>query len=189
MLLHVTRPTDQALAVLAQEGAGDELTYSPVGMSALEVAPAGYRRDRWVRAVGHGDETFGEAAEVLMSWGVHRGAGLTVHASGRPQLDSVVAMAAPLPFGFVSVVCRVVDVIDEPSRRGFTYGTLSAHPERGEEAFVVELGEDGAVNFEVAAMSRPRHLLARACPPVARLLQRAATDRYLSAMQSALHGG
>jgi uncharacterized protein (UPF0548 family) len=33
--------------------------------------------------------------------------------------------------------CRIVYVIDEPDRRGFAYGTLPGHPERGEEAFII----------------------------------------------------
>ena len=94
-------------------------------------------------------------------------------------------MAAPLPLGFIDVVCRVVDVVDVPDRFGFTYGTLPVHPEQGEESFTVVRHDDGSVVFEIAAASRPRHLLARACPPVARRLQRSATTRYLDAMSAA----
>lgn len=93
-------------------------------------------------------------------------------------------MAAPLPIGWVEVVCRVVGVVDEPNCFGFTYGTLSVHPEQGEESFTVVRADDGMITFEIVATSRPRHLLARAVPPVARRLQMAATNRYLAAMQS-----
>ena len=96
-------------------------------------------------------------------------------------------MAAPLPIGWVEVVCRVVDVVDERDRFGFTYGTLSVHPEQGEESFTVIRTDDGAIGFQIVAASRPRHVLARAFPPVARRLQLAATNRYLAAMQSAVH--
>jgi uncharacterized protein (UPF0548 family) len=94
-------------------------------------------------------------------------------------------MAAPLPVGWVEVVCRVVDVVDEPDRFGFTYGTLSIHPEQGEESFTVVRAHDGTIVFEIVAASRPRHFLARAVPPVAHRLQMAATNRYLAAMLSA----
>jgi len=50
---------------------------------------------------------------------------------------------------------RVVYVIDEPNRRGFAYGTLKGHPERGEEAFVIERTGDGSVWLTIAAFSRP----------------------------------
>ena len=123
---------------------------------------------------------------MLYGSGVHEGAGFIVEAEGAPSVGSVVAMAAPLPVGFIEVVCRVVEVIDRPDRCGFTYGTLSVHPEQGEESFTVVRGADDSVTFEIVAVSRPRHLLARVCPPVARHLQRAATVRYLDAMQVAV---
>lgn len=92
-------------------------------------------------------------------------------------------MSAPLPVvGFIDVVCRVVDVDDETDRFGFTYGTLSVHPEQGEESFTVVRSPEDEVQFEVVAVSRPRHVLAKLGGPVARRLQRAATVRYLDAM-------
>lgn len=80
------------------------------------------------------------------------------------------------------MTCRVVSVVDEPNRLGFAYGTLPIHPEQGEESFIVERDDAGEVTFRLVAASRPRHGLARLCPPVARRLQRAATERYLDAM-------
>ena len=111
---------------------------------------------------------------------------MVVCADRPPALGDVVAMSAPLPIGFVDVVCRVVTVIDEPDRFGFAYGTLPVHAERGEESFTVVRGRDGGITFEIVAVSRPRHPLARLCPPVARRLQRAATERYLDAMAKAV---
>ena len=96
------------------------------------------------------------------------------------------AMSAPLAFGFIDAVCRIVNVIDQHDCCGFAYGTLAIHPEQGEESFIVTRGADDSIVFEITAVSRPRHLLARACPPVARRLQRSATSRYLDAMTSAI---
>ena len=137
-------------------------------------------------SLGRGDEVFERAGDALRHWRVHEGAGLVVEAGGPPAVGVVVAMAAPLPVGFVEVVCRVVDVIDSHDRFGFAYGTLSNHPEQGEESFVVVRSADGAVTFEIVAVSRHRQLLARAFPPVARRLQVAATNRYFAAMQAAV---
>jgi uncharacterized protein (UPF0548 family) len=147
--------------------------------------PPGYRLDRWSRSLGKGGHVFDRAVAALRTWRVHEGAGLVVQAAGPPALDAVVAMAAPLPIGWVEVVCRVVDVVDEPNRFGFTYGTLSVHPEQGEESFTVVRAGDGSTVFQIVAVSRPRQVLARAVPPVARRLQMAATNRYLAAMESA----
>ena len=160
------------------------ITYSPVGLSSATTAPSGYRIDRWSRELGHGDDVFQRAVHALRHWDVHRGAGLLLCADGPAEIGSVVAMAAPLPIGFIDVVCRVVDVTERPDRVGFAYGTLPVHPEQGEESFTVARHDDTVV-FEIVACSRSRHPLARACPPAARALQRAATKRYLDAMETA----
>jgi uncharacterized protein (UPF0548 family) len=173
--------------LLADAGTSDSLTYEPVGISAMNEPPEGYRLDRWSRPLGNGDRAFDLAVDALRNWRVHEGAGLVVQAAGPPTLDSVVAMAAPLPLlGWVEVVCRVVNVVDQPDRFGFTYGTLSVHPEQGEESFTVIRMDDGNTCFQIVAVSRPRHVLTRAFPPVARRLQTSATSRYLDAMKSAV---
>jgi uncharacterized protein (UPF0548 family) len=185
--IRLARPSVAELRLLADAGTSDSLTYEPVGISAMNEPPEGYRLDRWSRPLRNGDRTFDLAVDALRNWRVHEGAGLVVQAAGPPTLDSVVAMAAPLPLlGWVEVVCRVVNVVDQPDRFGFTYGTLSVHPEQGEESFTVIRMDDGSTCFQIVAVSRPRHVLARAFPPVARRLQTAATSRYLGAMQSAV---
>ena len=68
--------------------------------------------------------------------------------------------------------------------RGFAYGTLPQHPERGEEAF--ELVREGSrMVFRVTAFSRPRHPLARLGAPVSRLVQQHMNQADLRAMRSA----
>jgi len=75
-----------------------------------------------------------------------------------------------------------VTVVDEPRRQGFAYGTLPGHPERGEESFIVELGDDDTVSLVITAFSRPASLLARATGPIAGLAQHNMTNRYLRAL-------
>lgn len=116
---------------------------------------------------------------------MHKASGFVVLAEGPPTVDGVVALSAPLPVGFIEATCRIVDVIDTADRYGFAYGTLSTHPERGEESFTVIRHEDDSIVFEIVVVSQPRNPLARACPPVARLLQRKATARYLATMRAA----
>ena len=190
MAIRLRRPSTDHLRSLVDAGTSDSLTYEPVGLTRGSAAvPAGYRRDQWTRELGRGDRVFENAANALKSWRVQTGAGLIVLADGPPCVDQVVAIAAPLPIGFIDVVCRVVDVVDEPDCCSFAYGTLSVHPERGEESFAVVRGPDDEITFEIVAVSRPKDVLARAFPPIARRLQRAATGRYLDAMQAAAIGG
>jgi uncharacterized protein (UPF0548 family) len=184
MPIHATRPTIAQLRALAQAAATDELTYSPVGITAGNAGAPGYRYDRWSRDLGNGRPVFARASDALRDWQMHTTSGLVVAHSGPPSVGSVVAMAAPLPVGYIDVVCRVVAVNDQSDRFGFTYGTLPVHPEQGEESFAIVITHDGAVTVEITAVSRSRHPLARAFPPIARRLQRIATTRYLDAIQS-----
>ena len=185
-MIRLRRPTEDQLRPLAEKGRNAPLTYEPVGISAMAEAQRGFRRDTWQRSLGRGEGTFEAASGALRTWAVHRDAGLVVLADGPPEVDAVVAVSAPLPVGHVDITCRVVSVVDEPDRYGFTYGTLPVHPEQGEESFTVERFDDGEVTLRITAVWRPRHLLARACPPVARYLQRRATARYLDAVERAV---
>ena len=184
MALHVTRPTISQLRALAEASAAHELTYSPVGITAGGTAPPGYRHGHWSRRLGNGRPVFERASDALRDWRMQSRSGLVVAHPGQPAIGAVVAMAAPLPVGYIDVVCRVVSVDDQDDRFGFTYGTLPVHPEQGEESFVIVIAPDGAVTVEITAVSRSRHPLARAFPPIARRLQHIATNRYLDAMQS-----
>lgn len=182
--IRLRRPVAAALRPLQIAGQAAALTYEPVGMSGDALPPSGYRLDRFSRVLGRGDRVFEAAADALRRWRIHEGSGLVVLADGPPAVGSVVAIAAPMLIGYIDVVCRVVDVVDRPDRFGFTYGTLPVHPEQGEESFTVVRQPDDEIVFHVVAVSRPRHPLARMCPPIARRMQRAATVKYLDAMQA-----
>jgi uncharacterized protein (UPF0548 family) len=157
----------------------DDLTYPEHGATAGTL-PEGYHHLERQVQLGTGPEVLERAAAALMSWRVHRGAGLKVTADGdaRPGLR-VVSRLAP----GVTAPCRVVYVTDEPGRRGFAYGTLRGHPESGEESFMVTIDADGQVLFTVRAFTRPRTLLARVAGPAGRAAQRLVAGRYLRAMR------
>ena len=159
------------------------LTYPEVGATAGDL-PVGYRHVVRRDPLGHGPEVFDRCATALMSWQVHRGAGLHVRASHSPvQRDAVVSQRVGIrAFGLVAP-CKVVYVVDDPERRGFAYGTLPGHPETGEEAFVVSHRADGSVVFELTAFSRSATVLSRLGGPVTRLVQDRMTDRYVAAAQ------
>ena len=82
----------------------------------------------------------------------------------------------------ITAACQVVHVLDEPRRRGFAYGTLDGHPERGEERFCLEWHDDDAVVLTLTAFSRPAAWWARAAAPLARRVQDRVTQRYLHAL-------
>ena len=179
------RPTEQELRAIAEASRDELLTYEPVGVTANQSAPPGYRLDRWSIRLGNGEAAFNKSVTALQDWTMHRHSGLVVAAEGGPSIGQIVAIAAPVGPMWVEAVCRVVDATVSATSAGFTYGTLPMHPEEGEESFTVRINESGAVHFEIVAVSRPRHALARVAPPIARHLQRRATNRYLLAMKSA----
>ena len=116
-----------------------------------------------------------------MSWEMHRRSGLTVAAEGDAISGRTVILGLGRRWQLV-VPCRVVDVVDEHRRQGFAYGTLSGHPEQGEESFVVSEDQDAAVWFEITAFSRPGAALVRLAGPVGRAIQAQATVRYENAL-------
>ena len=76
-------------------------------------------------------------------------------------------------------------VTNQPDRQGFAYGTLPGHPECGEEAFIVEQHDDGAVTFAITAFSRPATLQAK--PLACRAGPSASHHHALSARASRLN--
>jgi uncharacterized protein (UPF0548 family) len=182
--VHLRRPTRADLADLLERARSDSLTYAPTGASLGGATPRGLTRRSWTTTLP-GADAFDRAIEALRAWSMHRGAGLEIAADGPLIEGTNIAFSAPLPLGFVEGTCRIVAVIDEPNQYGFAYGTLSVHPERGEESFVVSRDDAGATRFDVVGVSRPTHPLARLIPLVADRLQDVAVRRYLAAMKQA----
>ena len=170
--------TDAARALAKWRAA--ELTYDRPGATRDEVLPAGYDHLDVEELIGYGRAAFDRAAEGLLTWRMHTGAGLRVTAASADRAAPgvlILLRAGPGPLS-LRVPCRVVYTVDDANHRGFGYGTLPGHPERGEEAFTVRLTEDGEIRARVRAFSRPATLLARAGGPVTRLAQRYAAQRF-----------
>lgn len=153
----------------------------PSNRTEADQLPPAYRRFDVTTRLKRRD--FDGAARDLMDWRVHEKAGLRVHASdATARAGTVVVMRlGPGPLS-LRIPCRVVQVIDEPGRRGFAYGTLPGHPESGEEQFLLDHDADGAIRFTVTGFSRPASLLARLGGPVSRRAQDWMTRRYLAAL-------
>jgi uncharacterized protein (UPF0548 family) len=166
-----------------------EPTYPEVGATAGDRLPAGYHHvDDRIR-LGDRPEVLARAGAAVLGWAAQRGAGLGVHppdARTEPGSTALVLVRLPVLGTPVLIIpCRVVWRAETADRIGFGYGTLPGHPERGEEAFVVERDAAGTVWFRVRAFSRPDRWYTRLGGPAARLAQRAATRRYLRAVAAA----
>jgi uncharacterized protein (UPF0548 family) len=167
---------------------GRAAAHEPTFTGGLEPVPDGFRHVSRREAIGSGSATFEAAADVILTWGLHRGAGLDVCAAtprAEPGADVVVAITAG---GVIDILapCRVDEVIDEPGRRGFSYLTLPGHPECGRETFVAELDHDGVVWVSIAAVSKPGSIVTALAGPLGRLVQRRASARYAGAVRAAV---
>jgi uncharacterized protein (UPF0548 family) len=183
-MFSVRQPSAEALARLVDEQAGRELTYAEHG-ATQGAMPPGYHHDEWEAELGtFRQEEFDLLADGLAHWLVQRGSGITIFPDEpvRPGLNF--AFWFRLPAGYVTATGRVIYVTNEPDIRGFAYGTLPHHPERGEEAFHL-MRQGSQMVFKVRAFSRPRHPLARLGAPVSRALQARMNRAYLSAMREA----
>lgn len=163
---------------------GGPFSYPQVGATRSGAVPPGYRRLHRNTELGHGQARFESAATALLGWRMHRAAGLTVRAD-RATAEPGTTVLLGLGVGRLRMTapCRVVYVVDEPRRRGFAYGTLAGHPERGEELFLLDRWPDDSVRFTVTAFSQPAAWWARAAPLPARLAQGAIVGRYLRALR------
>ena len=179
------RPTNSELDRVLEQQVSAAVTYPEIGATVRGSRPEGYRHDSYDIDLGRGDQLFERAVLGLRRWEAHRGAGLIVRPDS-PQLveGTTVLVILSLPFISAVAACRIVSVVDEPDTFGFAYGTLPAHPEQGEEAFIIRRNAAGSVSFAITAFSRPRHPLTRLGGPVARRIQVNTTRRYLQALKA-----
>ena len=134
--------------------------------------PAGYAHLRHRTRVGSGPAAFAAAGEAVLTWRMHRAAGVRVTGSARAEAGArVLVRLGPGPLA-LTAPCEVVWTVAEQRRAGFAYGTLPGHPECGEESFAVEQDDDGEVWFAVVAFSRPARWFTRAAGPLVPVFQR-----------------
>ncbi|MBR7832444.1 DUF1990 domain-containing protein [Actinospica durhamensis] len=169
-------------------------TYPEVGTTrGAGPPPSGYRYLEHRMRVGTGERAFAVAGEAVLDWRLHAGMHVRPRADrarAEPGARVTVRLGLTRPAWLgISAPCEVVWAVDEPRRRGFAYGTLRGHPERGEEMFLVEwdgpddggpsgggpeAGEPdqrGAVWLTVRAFSVGAKWYTRAAGPLVPLLQ------------------
>jgi uncharacterized protein (UPF0548 family) len=167
-----------------------EPTYPVAGGPGVEDDGDGFRRHHYEVRLGQGLATYRRAVEGLQGWRAHDVAGISVYPSdGPPRQGDTVIVTLGARFLALAAPCRVVEVIDEPARWGFTYATLPGHPEQGEESFVVGLYPDGSVRFRIDAVSRPGSRLVQLAGAVGGAAQAAGSRAYLRALSRYVDDG
>jgi uncharacterized protein (UPF0548 family) len=175
-------PAQSEIDTLLKSARLTDVTYQSIGATMAGSMPAGYRHDRHQALLANRPDSFEIAREGVRTWQGHRGIGATVAPDDPPAEGATVVVSLARRPLTVLAPCRVVAVVDEADRYGFAYGTLPGHPERGEEAFIVERRADG-VRFQIVAFSRPADLLAKLGGPLTHLIQQQATRGYLHSLQ------
>lgn len=158
----------------------DRLRSEPVTApaSAETAAAQGFRRIE--KETGLARRDLAGAAVDLLTWRLHDRAGLQVRASDlRVHVGTVAVLCVGIGPMSVLAPCRVTEVIDEPDRQGFAYGTLPGHPERGVERFEILRDRSGGLTLRISGYSRPGTLLTRLGAPVALGVQAVITRRYM----------
>lgn len=158
-------------------------TYPERGWTAWSQPPAGYHGLQRSVILGTGADLFQRAGAALLGWQVHRRAGVRLVAT---DPTAVVGARVRQRIGLgplaVTAPCQVVWTVRDEHRLGFAYGTLTGHPLRGEESFVVARDGDDQVSFTIRSFSRPATALARLGGPFTPLAQSLGVGRYLAAL-------
>jgi len=188
-MLFFRRPQPQHIRAVLDSQAELTVSYDPkiARQAWAGLAPQGLALRQHRVLLGHGGETFAAAREAIDAWQMFPRTMTT------PWPDRV-----PIAVGHdVAILCRtwglwsilpsrIVAVHTETGateRYGFTYGTLQAHVESGEERFTVAWDHStDEVLYELAAFSRNQWWLARLTGPLVRYQQHQFVQRSLKAM-------
>jgi uncharacterized protein (UPF0548 family) len=186
-VFRLTRPRADQIAAFLADQRGRPFSYGDVG-ATRGAPPRGYTVDHNRVPLGAGAETFARAVTALQEWRMTSLGWSAVHPAGAAVAPGTTVAVVVRHYGFWSLnACRIVYVVDEDDdgvrRVGFAYGTLPDHGASGEERFTVEWREaDDSVWYDLYALSRPGHPLARLGYPLARRLQR----RFAAASKRAM---
>jgi uncharacterized protein (UPF0548 family) len=177
-MFFLRRPTTQRINRFRRAAELDSFSYPQVGAIGDRALPKGYNVDRNQIRLGEGLPLFDRAYAALEAWKMFDiGWVELIHpAEAVAPGQTVVVLARTLGLYSLSA-SRIIAMIDKDDgqvwRRGFSYGTLRNHVERGEERFSVEYHrQDGSVWYDILAFSLPMHPLARLGYPLSRAAQR-----------------
>ncbi|WP_078026777.1 DUF1990 family protein [Arthrobacter sp. KBS0703] len=162
-----------------------ELNYPGIGSTEYGQPPEGFPCLVSQNYLGEGLAVYRRVVRGVLAWELQRRSGLRVRTE-----SAVVVPGARVVSGFgigpfrINAPCEVVWVHrplpgDGPQSAGFAYGTLPGHPERGEEAFEVQIDASGSVFLKITAFSRHSNWFYTAGGAFARRAQSLITSRYI----------
>jgi uncharacterized protein (UPF0548 family) len=172
MRISISKPSPTTIEAALAEARTQSLTYAPVRGTLSTEKKQGYDNDAQRVAVGQGMADFLKAKAALQRWAHFPTAWTAILPADTPIVqDEVLTMYFRLFGLWWQNTCKIIYVVDKPTRFAFAYGTLPGHIECGEEVFGVEMDEDGVVWYDLRAFSKPKVWYVRLGYPLARLLQ------------------
>jgi uncharacterized protein (UPF0548 family) len=184
--IRLRRPGRDALDATLAIARRSELTHPDPGRTLDDPPEA----RSWSLALPTRPDPFDAAVGALQSFVPHRlGTSSVVHPE-QPALEVGTTFVVATRVGPLHVVAplRIVAALDEVDRFGFAYGTLTGHPLRGEEAFVLRRRGDRRVVLDVVSLSAPAGIF-RLGGPLVGAAQAVIARRYLRAVATSVIAG
>lgn len=174
------RRRDAILLASLRAGAGTQ----PASPTWPDTGATSHRRSEASAVIGSGDEAWDRARHDVLRWRVKTRSGFAVDDPGPVESGARVVVTARVAVVTIREPVEVVDVVETPTRVGFSYRTLPGHPVDGEEAFVVHRDPGGAVRLTIRSLTAPSPRQPwRVLHPLLRVAQIVARRRYLRALR------
>lgn len=132
-----------------------------------------FARDQSRSRLGYGEAVFAAAKRAFESWRMFDLEWARVVNTAASIAGGEVVAVEVRALGLWSVnLSQIMETIDTETQFGFIYSTTVQHIEQGEEIFLLRFDPaTGEVNYELEAVSRPRHVFAKIGYPVTRYFQ------------------
>jgi uncharacterized protein (UPF0548 family) len=192
-MFFAVRPSGDRIQRFLRESKDLPLSYGPIGLARASSDPR-FCRDASTVVLGRGEAVFDAAWAALQKWRQFNFGWVALFANG-PSTEIGTTVAVLIRhLGFWSLnggrILYTLQDGERERRRGYAYGTLTNHAERGEEIFEVSMNRaSGEVAYTIRAASRPRAAIVWCGYPVARVLQHRFRRASMAAMQSAIGNG
>jgi len=164
-MMTLKRPTDESIHQMLNLAAESPPTYKSSGIE--NAAPRGFNKDTASFRLGTGRKGWEAAKLAIEDWAIFPTEMVSmVRLSDKIEVGTTVAVLFQglgiLTINPARIHSVTNEVNDEFHRFGFTYVTLQGHAECGEELFCVQWNKaTDKVTYELVAISKPNHILAR----------------------------
>jgi uncharacterized protein (UPF0548 family) len=144
-----------------------------IGGTLATVDRATFAHDQSRSSLGFGDEVFASAKRAFVNWKMFDlGWVRVVNAAAPIECGQIIAVEVHSLGLWSGNLSRILETADSETQFGFLYSTTNQHVEQGEETFILRRNPETAeVSYELEAVSRPRHFLARLGFPMSRFFQ------------------